>query len=44
LNGGNEEQFSVMVPERAFRAGRNRIQLFLAAGDRLVSTNPRFVS
>ena len=35
LEGGNEEQFSVMVPERALRPGRNRIQVLVVSGDRL---------
>ena len=29
LAGADEEQYSVIVPERAFREGRNRVQLLL---------------
>jgi hypothetical protein len=35
LEGADEEQYSVIAPERAFRAGRNRIQLLLVEGDEL---------
>jgi hypothetical protein len=42
LKGSDEEQFSVVIPERSLRGGRNRIGLFLVAGGRLVSTRLRF--
>jgi hypothetical protein len=35
LEGSDDEQFSVMVPERALRRGRNRVQLLLVEGERL---------
>jgi len=35
LEGADEEQYSVIVPERAFEAGRNRIELLLVEGDQL---------
>jgi hypothetical protein len=35
LEGADEEQYSVIAPERAFKAGRNRIQLLLVEGDQL---------
>jgi hypothetical protein len=35
LEGAEEEQYSVIAPERAFEAGRNRIQLLLVEGDEL---------
>ena len=35
LEGADAEQYSVIAPERAFRAGRNRIQLLLVSGDQL---------
>jgi hypothetical protein len=34
LEGHDEEQFSLMVPERDFREGRNRVQLVLVGGTR----------
>ena len=35
LEGADEEQYSMIAPERAFKAGRNRIQLLLVEGDQL---------
>ena len=35
LEGDDQEQYSVIVPERAFRAGENRVQLFLVEDDDL---------
>jgi hypothetical protein len=35
LEGASEEQYSVIVPERAFREGANRVQLLLVEGDEL---------
>jgi hypothetical protein len=36
LNGSQEEQYSVVVPERALHAGRNRISVLLVSGGRLI--------
>jgi hypothetical protein len=44
LNGSDEEQYSVVMPERSLRPGRNRIGLFLVSGGRLIFTRPRFAS
>jgi hypothetical protein len=35
LEGDDDEQYSVMVPERSFKAGANRVQLLLVEGDEL---------
>jgi Sulfatase len=35
LEGADEEQYSLIVPERAFRKGSNRIRVLLVSGDRL---------
>jgi hypothetical protein len=35
LEGADEEQYSLIVPERAFREGANRVQLLLVEGDEL---------
>jgi hypothetical protein len=35
LEGSEDEQFSVIVPERSFRAGSNRVEVLLVRGDRL---------
>ena len=37
LEGSDEEQFSLLVPERAFRRGRNRVEILLVTGDGLRS-------
>jgi hypothetical protein len=37
LEGSDDEQFSAMVPERALRRGRNRVEVLLVDGDRLES-------
>jgi hypothetical protein len=39
LEGSDEEQYSVVIPERSLQAGRNRIELFLVSGDRLSSAS-----
>ena len=36
LEGARDEQYSLIVPERAFREGVNRVQLFLTSGARLL--------
>lgn len=35
LEGSDEEQYSLIVPERAFRTGQNRVELLLVEGDQL---------
>jgi hypothetical protein len=35
LEAADEEQYSVVVPERSFKAGDNRVQLLLVEGDEL---------
>jgi hypothetical protein len=35
LEGAASEQFSLMIPERALRRGRNRVRLYLVSGDTL---------
>jgi hypothetical protein len=35
LAGGHDEQYSVVVPERAFEPGANRIEVLLVEGDEL---------
>jgi len=35
LRGSKEEQFSLLMPERALRHGENRVELVLVAGNRL---------
>jgi hypothetical protein len=35
LEGSNEEQFSLFIPEKALRPGSNRLSLLLVNGDRL---------
>ena len=35
LEGADEEQYSLIAPERAFKAGRNRIELLLVEGEEL---------
>jgi hypothetical protein len=35
LDGAGTEQYSVVVPERSFQDGANRIQLLLVEGDEL---------
>jgi hypothetical protein len=36
LDGDDDEQYSVIVPERAFRQGHNRVQLLVLEGGELV--------
>ncbi|MBA3263299.1 MAG: sulfatase-like hydrolase/transferase [Thermoleophilaceae bacterium] len=35
LEGADDEQFSVVLPERSFKPGRNRIEVLLVRGERL---------
>jgi len=35
LEGSESEQFSLLIPERALRRGRNRLELLLVTGDTL---------
>jgi hypothetical protein len=37
LAGGDDEQFSLLVPEGALRRGRNRVEILLVSGDRMRS-------
>ena len=35
LEGSDDEQYSVIVPERSFKEGRNRVEVLLVDGDEL---------
>jgi hypothetical protein len=36
LKGSNQEQYSVLIPERSLHAGRNRVSVLLVSEGRLV--------